>query len=326
MQVDTFNSTVVEALILASPEPLPARKIAEQIEEMTAGQIGRAVADLNNRYFQSGASYRIRELAGGYQFYILPEYTGYVEEMFTRRRKMRLTRAALETLAIIAYKQPVTKTDIEHIRGVASDGVLHTLLEKDMVAIRGRAAGVGKPLQYGTTDEFLKFFGLASLDDLPKMKEIEELIRAAEPDSADQLNFGANVLDVQMARKLNVADGTFDPATREEEYDGEQPIVSSDPVENAQEDAMAEKPGDNEAESEDDLVGDEIGEDFSEDLDEEFDDEDEIEDGADDPEDPAKEIDGSIDPEDLEDEELGFGDLDLGIEEDDLELDEDEER
>lgn len=215
MSEDTFNATVIEALILASPEPLPARKIADQLENMTPAQVGRAVAGINNRYFQAGISFRIREIAGGYQFYILPEYTGYVDEMFTRRRKMRLTRAALETLAIVAYRQPVTKTDIEHIRGVASDGVLQNLLEKGMVTIRGRAATVGKPLQYGTTDEFLKFFGLASLDDLPKMKEIEELIRASEPDNGDQLSFETNVLDVAMARKLNVADGTFDPNSRE---------------------------------------------------------------------------------------------------------------
>jgi len=184
----TTNS-IVEALILASPEPLPARRIAEAVSGIAPSAIAKAVADLNHRYLQSGSSYRIRELAGGYQFYIVPEYAGYVEELFTRRRKMRLTRAALETLAIIAYRQPVTKTDIEHIRGVASDGVVHNLLEKNLITITGRAEGVGRPLVYGTTDEFLKFFGLHRLDDLPRMSEIEELIGAAEGPGQEAMSF-----------------------------------------------------------------------------------------------------------------------------------------
>ncbi|RKX26042.1 MAG: SMC-Scp complex subunit ScpB [Candidatus Zixiibacteriota bacterium] len=211
-----YQKSVVEALILASPEPLPVRRIAGLIDEMTPSQVGKAVAELNNRYMETGGSYRIRELAGGYQFYILPEFTGFVEELFARRRKMRLTRAALETLAITAYRQPVTKAEIEHIRGVASDGVLHNLLEKKMLAIKGRADTVGRPLQYGTTDEFLKFFGLARLDDLPKMSEIEELIRAVEPQDQVQLNLNPDALDAQMQQKLNVADGTFDPSSRRE--------------------------------------------------------------------------------------------------------------
>ncbi|UCD64657.1 MAG: SMC-Scp complex subunit ScpB [Candidatus Zixiibacteriota bacterium] len=168
--------SAVEALILASPEPLPARKIAGLLQGMTPAQVGQAVAALNNRYMEAGCSFRIREIAGGYQVYIVPEFTDHVREMFSQRRKMRLTRAALETLAIIAYRQPVARVDIEQIRGVASDGVIHNLLEKNMITIKGRASTVGKPLQYGTTDEFLKFFGLASLDDLPRMSEIEELI------------------------------------------------------------------------------------------------------------------------------------------------------
>ncbi len=214
-----YNNAVVEGLILASPEPLPAKKIADLLDDITPGQVGKAVADLNNRYHDTGAAMRIREIAGGFQYYILPEVAGYVDEMFTRRRKMRLTRAALETLAIVAYRQPVTKSEIEHVRGVASDGVLHNLLEKEMITIKGRAETVGKPLQYGTTDEFLKFFGLNGLDDMPKMAEIEELLRTAEPDDESQLSFEGNVFDDPTAQKLNVADGTFDPKSRVDDDD-----------------------------------------------------------------------------------------------------------
>ena len=165
---------------------------------------------------ETGNAYRIREVAGGYQFYILPEYTGYVEELFTRRRKMRLTRAALETLAIVAYRQPVTKTEVEQIRGVASDGVIHNLLEKNMLAITGRASTIGKPLQYGTTDDFLKFFGLNHLEDLPKMSEIEELVAASEPKNQTELNLGNLPGDGSQA-KLNIADGTYHPESEEDD-------------------------------------------------------------------------------------------------------------
>jgi segregation and condensation protein B len=219
-QIDTtyINSTV-EALILASPEPISSRKIIQVIEDLTPSAIAKAVAKLNERYSESGVSFRIREIAGGYQFFILPEYVGYVEELFARRRKLRLTRAALETAAIVAYRQPVTKVDIEHIRGVASDGVLNNLLEKKLITIVGRAETVGKPLQYGTTDEFLKFFGLNSIKDLPKMAEIEELIAASE--SSDQTELTLIRDGDNEVVKLNVADGTFNPRSRDEEYDDE---------------------------------------------------------------------------------------------------------
>ncbi len=204
-----FQQSIVEALVLASPEPLPARKIAEMIDGLTPSVVAQAVANLNTRYMERGSSFRIRELAGGYQVYIVPEFTGYVQEMFSRRRKMRLTRAALETLAIITYRQPVTRLEIEQVRGVASDAVIHNLLEKNMITIRGRADTVGKPLQYGTTDEFLKFFGLNSLDDLPKMSEIEELLASEseldneDVDLEDENGNGNGSHEIT----LNIADG-----------------------------------------------------------------------------------------------------------------------
>ncbi|MBN1211664.1 MAG: SMC-Scp complex subunit ScpB [candidate division Zixibacteria bacterium] len=214
MDSDYIKSTV-EALVLASPEPIPSRKITQVLEEATSAQVNRAVSELNEKYSEIGSSFRIRELAGGYQIYILPEYVGFVDELFTRRRKMRMTRAALETVAIIAYRQPVTKAEIEHIRGVASDGVIHNLMEKGMITIKGRANTVGRPLQYGTTNEFLKFFGLKSIDELPKMSEIEELISAGEDQNQTELN----LKDHNLALKLNIADGTYDPDKNYEDYD-----------------------------------------------------------------------------------------------------------
>lgn len=185
---DNKLTATVEALILASPEPIPAKKIAEADGNLTPSKVEKAVEELNAKYEANEGSFRIREVAGGFQYYILPDYTRYVEELFTRRRKMRLTRAALETLAIVAYKQPVTKVDIDHIRGVSSDGVLHNLLEKNLVAIKGRSESVGRPMEYGTTDEFLKFFGINKIEDLPEMSEIEELVKAADGDRVSEFN------------------------------------------------------------------------------------------------------------------------------------------
>jgi segregation and condensation protein B len=220
-----FHHSIVEALILASPQPLPGRKIVEVTEGLSTFQVAQTVAELNNRYMVTGSAYRIRELAGGYQFYIIPEFSPYVEELFSRFRTIRLTRAALETLAIVAYRQPVTRVEIEHIRGVASDSVIHTLLEKGLISIKGRAKTVGKPLQYGTTGEFLKFFGINNLEDLPRMSEIEELIDDLNPQTQTALKLG----DDKQSRKLNIADGTFDPTmSMDVDYATGEPEISSE--------------------------------------------------------------------------------------------------
>ena len=235
-----FDIAAVESLVLAAPEPLAARKIADVIEDATPSTVAAAIAQLNNRYTEARTSFRIREIAGGFQFHIIPEYTGYVEDLFARQRKLRLTRASLETLAIVAYRQPVTKTDIEHIRGVASDGVLHNLLEKKLVTISGRSESVGRPLQYGTTDEFLKFFGLNSLGDLPQMREIEELLKAEEASNQTSLELSA---EEEKFVKLNIIDGTFNP-------DGDDDVEETDEISDVIEESQSD---DSDEESTDDF-------------------------------------------------------------------------
>jgi len=178
---------IIESLILSSPEPLPSRKIADIVEGVTVRDVDEAVELLNRKYLDSDLSFRIRKIAGGYQVYIIEDYARYVEELLSHRRNIRLTRAALETLAIIAYRQPVTKIDVESIRGVASDSVIHTLLERKLVTLAGRSETVGRPLLYKTADEFLKFFNLASLEDLPRMEEIEELLASRDSDTQQRL-------------------------------------------------------------------------------------------------------------------------------------------
>lgn len=177
---ELINCTV-EALILASPEPVSIKRLCDTLEEVSPARVRQAIDDLNNIYLGCGSSFRIREIAGGYQVHILPDFEQPVKKLLRQQRAVRISRAALETLAIIAYKQPVTKVEIEHIRGVASDGVLHSLLQRRLILIAGRAETPGRALLYKTSSDFLKFFGLNRLSDLPRLDEIEEMIRQAEP-------------------------------------------------------------------------------------------------------------------------------------------------
>lgn len=190
---------IIESLILSSPEPLPIQKIGDVVNGTTPQEIEDVINRLNEKYENNDSSFRIRKIAGGYQFYITEYYARYVDELLTSRRNVRLTKAALETLAIVAYRQPVTKVNVEMIRGVASDSVLHTLLERKLVTLAGRAETLGRPLLYKTTDEFLKFFSLNSLDDLPKMEEIEELLASRDSDAQQSLPLGSYDSDLPAA-------------------------------------------------------------------------------------------------------------------------------
>ncbi len=175
---------IVEALIFASDEPVDTATIVNIIKSIDKEKeelelytlIENAIDELNEFYDSNGTAFRIIKIAKGYQFATKPAFSRYVGFMNTERKQKRLSQAALETLAIIAYKQPITKPEIEKIRGVNADYILSTLLEKNLICIKGRAETVGRPLLYGTTDEFLKYFGISDLSDLPKPREIEEIL------------------------------------------------------------------------------------------------------------------------------------------------------
>ncbi|NUN08559.1 MAG: SMC-Scp complex subunit ScpB [Ignavibacteriaceae bacterium] len=181
--MDTVYHSIIEALIFSSDEPIPSKMLIDAIKGLdgsdiaiTTEDIEESVDSLNKRYDSESRSFSIVRLAGGYVFATKPEYAKYLGYLATEKSKRRLSAAALETLAIIAYKQPITKPEIESIRGVNSDSIIATLLEKTLVTITGRAEKIGRPLLYGTTDEFLKYFGLNKLSDLPKPREIEEIL------------------------------------------------------------------------------------------------------------------------------------------------------
>ncbi len=182
--------SIVEAVIFASDVPLSLKQLKEIINEpskifakngdqtkITEQDIKNAIDELNREYAERGSAFRIIEIAEGYQFATLPEFAKWVGKLFKERTKKKLSQPALETLAIIAYKQPISKPEIESIRGVNVDHIIKTLLEKKLITIVGRADTIGRPLLYGTTKEFLKYFGLKSLSELPKPTEIEEIMR-----------------------------------------------------------------------------------------------------------------------------------------------------
>ncbi len=171
---DVSAASIVEAILFATDTPLPAPKIAEIAGAGNARDIKKHIAALNETYAQRGAAFRIEEIAGGFQMLTLPVYNERLSKMLQVRRETRLSQAALETLAIVAYKQPILRADVEAIRGVAAGEVLNRLRELNLVKIVGRAEDIGRPLLYGTTKKFLDVFGLGSLDDLPKDQELAQ--------------------------------------------------------------------------------------------------------------------------------------------------------
>jgi segregation and condensation protein B len=191
--MENIYKNIIEALIFSSDEPLTNAEIIKAIKgidgedaEINSDDINSAIDLLNQEYETSGRAVKIVKIAGGYLFATREEYAKYIGFLSSEKTKRRLSQAALETLAIIAYKQPITKPELESIRGVNSDYILATLLDKKLITISGRAETIGRPLLYTTTDEFLKYFGLNSLSDLPKPREIEEIMQ--DEDFIEQKN------------------------------------------------------------------------------------------------------------------------------------------
>jgi segregation and condensation protein B len=182
------TTQIIEALLFASDAPLSAEDLARGEEDLEPEGVGEAVAELRAQYDAQGRAFQIYEIAGGYQLLTRPEYSPHLERFETVPRSTRLSGASLEVLAIIAYRQPIGRSEVEEIRGVGSSHVLRTLQELDLIDVVGRGEGLGRPLLYGTTQRFLDHFGFASLEDLPKPDELPVVLttRAApEPASTE---------------------------------------------------------------------------------------------------------------------------------------------
>ncbi len=167
----------VEAALMATDRPMPAARLSEVIAppgtKLSGKALNKAVASLNKVYEQTGRSFRVEQLAGGWQILTLPRFAQVAAAINKVRQQTKLSSPALETLAIIAYRQPVLKAAIESIRGVACGEVIRSLMERKLVKIVGRAEELGRPMLYGTTKAFLEVFGLSSLKDLPKVEEFK---------------------------------------------------------------------------------------------------------------------------------------------------------
>lgn len=173
----------VEALLFASDIPLTPARMKELTGAQSNGEVREAVESLSSFYSETDRSYKITRVAGGYQLITHPEYSEIIKSLFKNRRKSRLSGAALETLAIIAYKQPVSRAQIEAVRGVNCGGVLSTLLERDLIRISGRGDSIGRPFLYSTTRQFLEYLGLNNYNDLPSIEQFTsegEAIRLLE--------------------------------------------------------------------------------------------------------------------------------------------------
>lgn len=220
-------SQIVEAVLFASDAPLKAEEIARADESLDEDRVEEAVQELRTLYDETERAFQVVELGEGYQILTRPEFAPYLERFDTVPRPSRLSGPALETLAIVAYRQPIGRIEIEYIRGVGSAGVIRTLQDRDLIDVVGRAEGLGRPLLYGTTQRFLEHFGFASLDDLPRPEELPVILRerapleeilaldeeAPEGDSAAE---GQEELDLDSAGGAPAPNATLEP---EEESD-----------------------------------------------------------------------------------------------------------
>ncbi len=176
---------IIEAILFVSEKPVTINQIKEVIEGVDVAAIRQYIENLQAEYLERKSGMSVIEIAGGYQMATNAEYAMYLRKFYHTRHKERLSKPALETLAIVAYKQPVSRQDIEVIRGVNCDGVVNHLVNKALIKISGRKDVPGRPFIYGTTKEFLEYFGLRSLSDLPKLEDFASLEPVVETEEKE---------------------------------------------------------------------------------------------------------------------------------------------
>ncbi len=196
----------LEAVLFAAESPLAMPRLRALFPEADAAAIRAAVEELRADFDRDERAFTIVEFGGGWQIATRPEYAGLVNRLYGGRRHVRLTKAGLEVLAIIAYRQPITRLEVEEIRGVQCSGALATLLERNLITVVGRARTVGNPILYGTTREFLSHLGLKGLGQLPALPQIESVMGDREEFKRFALQFGQELTDDDLA-DLEPADG-----------------------------------------------------------------------------------------------------------------------
>lgn len=172
----TQIKSILEAILFAANEPISIKQFTQVLGDVSTHDIREQLIALEDDYQAANRSFQLIEIANGFQVCSRPEYRDWIEKFYTRQVRVRLSPPALETLAIVAYKQPVTRTEVEEIRGVNSDSVVNSLIQKGLIRIAGRKPGQGRSLLFATTDRFLEQFGLKNLSELPSIEEIEEIL------------------------------------------------------------------------------------------------------------------------------------------------------
>ncbi len=172
---------IVEAIIFTSDQPIKCNEICEAIEKSTENTISvvsqekikHILNELTHKYAPINYPFEIKRIGGGYQFFTKEPLFPFIRQAVLSKNQKKLSKSAIEVLSVVAYRQPITKTEVEHIRGVNSDYAIHKLLDKKLITVSGRLDAPGKPLLYSTTPYFLQYLGINQLDDLPKLKEFE---------------------------------------------------------------------------------------------------------------------------------------------------------
>jgi segregation and condensation protein B len=230
--------TIIEALVFASQKPLMPHEIVEALKSAVTDEdaeakafaktkeeeIAAALEELKSDYAEAGRGFQLLEQVNGWQVVSAPECAKWVRQLYPESKPARLSGPALETLAIVAYRQPITKADIEAVRGVAVDGMMQTLLEKGLISIAGRAEVPGRPLLYATTEGFLEHFGLRSVDELPNATELRRMnlpVAPVKPPEEEQ----------QPAPELPLAETAAPAAANEEPESQKQEPSESTPME-----------------------------------------------------------------------------------------------
>lgn len=255
---------IVEALLFASDGPLSVRRIRRILPEAEVSEIRALLKELGEDYEREGKSYELREIENGFQVLTQEEYFPWIRRLRNDIKAMRLSRAGIETLAIIAYRQPVVRTEIEQIRGVDVGGVLKTLLEKGLITLRGRAEGVGRPLLYGTSDYFLNHFGLKNLDELPRIEELSEIMKSGAAEEIEEEATGLFGPRVELPDdpEFESADEAEDEDPSGERPEADEPVEADEPAEpdhsppsdGEEKEAVAEPPGGEAAHTENELT------------------------------------------------------------------------
>lgn len=237
----TEQRRIVEALVLASPEPISAVRLAEMVPYLKPAKAKDLVNELNTEYQEQDRSFEIWEVAGGYQIRTRAEFSGYLQKL-NRQRPLRLSRAALETLSIVAYKQPAIRTEIEEVRGVECGPVLKSLLERQLIRIAGHRDVPGRPMIYVTTRRFLEVFGLESLEGLPGLRELDELAREQGLTLSDEMEGDAGG-DASDEPEIVVSETAQDVSASGSDTDPANPAGEAGPSTGTA-DGMADEPGD----------------------------------------------------------------------------------